>query len=227
MIKVLFVCLGIICRSPMAEYIFKDMVKKEGIEEKFYIDSAATNTEEIGNSVHHGTKNKLKQMNIECGNHVARRITKQDYETFDYIIAMEESNIVNIKRIIGEDRENKIFRLLDFSNKPRDIDDPWYTGNFDRTYDDIVQGLEGFMKYLKKRHNILLKEEIFEKCLPKYLEEDLKKLKEGIKNNVSYLDCLIDELQGSVNSAFVDGDITEEQCDYLYKKYIRMEGQNG
>lgn len=150
MIKVLFVCLGNICRSPMAEYVFKDMVKKEGIEDKFYIDSAATSTEEIGNSVHYGTKNKLNEMGIECGNHVARRITKQDYEKFDYIIGMEEQNVKNIKRIVGEDTKHKIYRLLDFSKNPRDIADPWYTGNFDKTYEDVVKGLEGFMRYLQK-----------------------------------------------------------------------------
>ena len=155
MIKVLFVCLGNICRSPMAEYIFKDMVKKQGLEGKFYIDSAATSTEEIGNPVHYGTRNKLEQMNIECGNHTARRITKQDYEIFDYIIAMEEQNMVNIKRIVGDDKEQKIYKLLDFSDNPRDIADPWYTGNFDKTYEDIKEGLEGFMEYLKKKDLIL------------------------------------------------------------------------
>ncbi len=155
MIKVLFVCLGNICRSPMAEYIFKDMVKKQGLEGKFYIDSAATSTEEIGNPVHYGTRNKLEQMNIECGNHTARRITKQDYEIFDYIIAMEEQNMVNIKRIVGDDKEQKIYKLLDFSDNPRDIADPWYTGNFDKTYEDIKEGLEGFMEYLKKKDPIL------------------------------------------------------------------------
>lgn len=154
MIKVLFVCLGNICRSPMAEYLLKDMIKKERIEDKFYIDSAATSIEEIGNPVHQGTQNKLKQMNIKCGDHTARKITKQDYEKFDYIIGMEESNITNIKKIIGEDKENKIFKLLDFSNNPRDIADPWYTGNFDKTYEDIFEGLEGFMGYLKEKHAI-------------------------------------------------------------------------
>ena len=150
MIKVLFVCLGNICRSPMAEYVFKDMLKKSGEEGNFYVDSAATSTEEIGNSVHYGTRNKLKQMNIECGNHKARRITKQDYEKFDYIIAMEERNIIDIERIVGKDIKGKIYKLLDFSDYPRDIADPWYTGNFDKTYDDIVQGLNGFVKYLNK-----------------------------------------------------------------------------
>ena len=222
MIKVLFVCLGNICRSPMAEYVFKDMVKKAGLEEKFFIDSAATSTEEIGNTVHPGTKNKLAQMNIECGNHTAKRITKQDYEAFDYIIAMEEKNIINIKTIIGEDDKKKIYKLLDFAKNPRDIADPWYTGNFDKTYDDILEGLEGFFEYLKNAHPTTLNEEILEKCLPKYVEDDLQKLKQGRRQNVSYLDCLVNELQGSVNSAWVDGDITEEQCDYLYRKYIHV-----
>lgn len=152
MIKVLFVCLGNICRSPMAEYVFKDMIKKEGLEDKFFIDSAGTSSEESGNPMHYGTTNKLNQMNIKYGNHIARKMTKQDYEKFDYIIAMEERNISNIKRIVGNDNENKIYKLLDFSNNPRDIADPWYTGNFDKTYSDIVQGLEGFFKYLKKNN---------------------------------------------------------------------------
>ncbi len=148
MLKVLFVCLGNICRSPMAEYIFKDMVKRQGIEQ-IYIDSAATSSEEIGNNIHYGTRNKLKEMNIEYGNHLARQITKQDYEKFDYIIGMEEKNIKDIKKIVGKDPENKIHRLLDFSKNPRDIADPWYTGNFDKTYDDIVEGLSAFLEHLK------------------------------------------------------------------------------
>lgn len=148
MLKVLFVCLGNICRSPMAEYIFKDMVKRQGIEQ-IYIDSAATSSEEIGNNIHYRTRNKLKEMNIEYGNHLARQITKQDYEKFDYIIGMEEKNIKDIKKIVGKDPKNKIHRLLDFSKNPRDIADPWYTGNFDKTYDDIVEGLSAFLEHLK------------------------------------------------------------------------------
>lgn len=148
MIKVLFVCLGNICRSPMAEYVLKDMVKRKGIEEKFFIDSVATSTEEIGNPMHDGTKEKLKKEKIEYGNHIARQIEKKDYKRFDYIIGMEKQNVINIKRIIGEDSENKVYKLLDFSKSPRDIEDPWYTENFDKTYNDIVEGLEGFLEYL-------------------------------------------------------------------------------
>lgn len=151
MIKVLFVCLGNICRSPMAEYVFKDMVKKEDIENDFYIDSAGTSSEENGNPVYYDTREKLRKENIECGDHTSRKLTKEDYKKYDYIIGMEERNIRNIKGIVGEDKDNKIYRLLDFSDNPRDIADPWYTGNFDRTYDDIVEGLEGYITYIKNK----------------------------------------------------------------------------
>lgn len=151
MIKVLFVCLGNICRSPMAEYVFKDMVKKNGLEKQFHIDSAATSYEEIGNDMHYGTKDKLDEVGIPYTKHKARRIEKQDYEKYDYIIGMEESNIRNILRIIGNDKENKIYKLLDFSKDSRDIADPWYTGNFTVTYNDIVEGCTGFLDYLKRK----------------------------------------------------------------------------
>lgn len=154
MIRVLFVCLGNICRSPMAEFVFKDLVEKENLSDKFEIASAATSSEEVGNGMHYGTKRKLDELGIKYENHIARKITKQDYEKYDYIIGMEESNIRNIKRIVGEDRENKIIRLLDFLNFPRDIADPWYTGNFDKTYNDILEGLRAFLKFLKDNSKI-------------------------------------------------------------------------
>lgn len=150
MVRVLFVCLGNICRSPMAEFVFKDLVKKNGLENEFYIESAATSREEEGNRMHYGTIQKLKQENIEFGDKRSRRIEKLDYEKFDYILAMEERNIINIKRIIEEDNDNKIYRLLDFSNNPRDIADPWYTGNFDKTYDDVLEGCQTFLNFIKK-----------------------------------------------------------------------------
>ena len=148
MIKVMFVCLGNICRSPMAEFVFKDYVKKQGMENDFYIESSATSNEEYGNPVHRGTVKKLEEKNIPMTFHIARKITKEDYDKFDYILGMEERNINNILRIVGDDTENKVLRLLDFSNNPRDIADPWYTGNFDITYEDIVEGCEAFFEYL-------------------------------------------------------------------------------
>lgn len=150
MIKVLFVCLGNICRSPMAEFVMKDLVKKHGLEEKFYIESAATSSEEIGNGMHHGTIAKLEQMQIPYGDKKARQITKEDYGKFDYILGMENRNVQSIMRIIGEDAEAKVCRLLDFSKHPRDIADPWYTGNFDVTYTDILEGCQAFLNFIKK-----------------------------------------------------------------------------
>ncbi len=152
MINVLFVCLGNICRSPMAEYVFKDMIKNNGLEKQFYVSSAATSYEEIGNDMHYGTKDQLDKKGIPYTKHKAKRIEKQDYEKYDYIIGMEESNIRNILRIVGNDRDKKIYKLLDFSKNPRDIADPWYTGKFTITYQDIVEGCTEFLNYLKKEN---------------------------------------------------------------------------
>ena len=149
MTKVLFVCLGNICRSPMAEFLLKDMVNKKGLRDKFIIESAGTSNEEEGNPVHYGTKNKLAEVGISVYGKYARQFKKDDYEKFDYIIAMEQRNIRDIYRIVGEDKENKIYRLLDFSNIPRDIADPWYTHNFEITYNEIIEGLEAFLDFLK------------------------------------------------------------------------------
>ena len=149
MTKVLFVCLGNICRSPMAEFLFKDMVEKRGLKDKFFIESAGTSNEEEGNPVYYGAREKLAEFGISTEGKYARQLKKDDCKKFDYIMAMEQRNIRDIYRIIGEDKENKVYRLLDFSDNPRDIADPWYTHNFDITYHDIMEGLEAFLKFLK------------------------------------------------------------------------------
>ncbi len=166
MIKILFVCHGNICRSTMAEYVMKFLVSQKGLEEKFYIDSAATSTEEIGNPVHYGTRNKLNSVNIPVGNHRARQITKKDLEEFDYLIGMDSANIRNMKRFYGFDGfafgsyaseknpsakkelENKICKLLEFAGSSDDIADPWYTGNFDLTYNDVLKGCKSLLNKL-------------------------------------------------------------------------------
>lgn len=154
MIKVLFVCHGNICRSTMAQFVFQDMVNKQGLQDQFYIDSAATSREEIGNRPHYGTVQKMREEGIPVLKHYAVQMTRQDYEDYDYLIGMEHFNLRNMKRIVGSDPEQKIHLLLDYSNHPRDIADPWYTGNFDETYKDVKEGCEAFLEYLIKNENI-------------------------------------------------------------------------
>ena len=145
MIKVMFVCHGNICRSPMAEFVLKDIVEKRGLKNQFIITSSATSTEEIGNPVHHGTRNKLKEYGISTAGKTAVQLRKKDYDSYDYILGMEERNVVNMLRILGHDNENKVKRLLDYSDHPRDIADPWYTGDFNKTYEDVVEGCEALL----------------------------------------------------------------------------------
>ena len=150
MIKILFICHGNICRSPMAEYLCRDMVQKRGLSSFFHIASAATSREEIGNGVYPPAKRKLNSVGISCSMHHARQVTKADYDSFDYLLVAERYNIPNLMPQIKDDPAHKVYRLLDFSDHPRDIADPWYTGDFDTTYADIMEGLEGFLAYLKK-----------------------------------------------------------------------------
>ncbi len=158
MIKILFVCHGNICRSPMAEFILKDMVQKRGLSERFYIASAATSTEEIwngvGSPVYPPAKVELAKHHLSCAGKRAVQLTRQDYERYDYILGMESRNIRNILRILKKDPEGKVKLLLDYSDLPRDIADPWYTGDFQVTYSDIVEGCEAFLKYLKSTGRI-------------------------------------------------------------------------
>ena len=148
MIKILFVCHGNICRSPMAEFVLCDMVKKQGRSEDFYIRSCATSTEEIGNPVHYGTRRKLAEVGISCDGKIAVQMKKSDYDKYDYIIAMDENNIRNIMRIIKSDSLNKVNLLLDFAGEHRSIADPWYTGDFDATYRDVVKGCTALLSKL-------------------------------------------------------------------------------
>lgn len=148
MIKVLFVCHGNICRSPMAEFLFKDMVLKANLNDLFYIESAATSDEEIGNPVHYGTKKILDNLHIDCSEKRARRIKKEDYKAFDYIICMDSYNERNLLVFFKQDADNKIKRLLDYTIEKRDVIDPWYSGNFQQTYEDIMLGLKSFLNFI-------------------------------------------------------------------------------
>ncbi len=151
-IRVLFVCHGNICRSPMAEFIFKDMIEKKGLQDKFVIASSATSAEEIwgdiGNPVYPPARAELAKHGISCEGKRAVQFRKSDYEKYDCIVAMDSKNIRNIFSIIGTDPENKVHKLLEFAQSNRDVADPWYTGKFDITYRDIHEGCEALLNSL-------------------------------------------------------------------------------
>lgn len=146
MISILFVCHGNICRSTMAQSVFAHMVTACHMEDNFVIDSAATSREEIGNPPHYGTVDKLRQAGIPVIPHRARQMTKQDYDAYDYLIGMDDANIRNMTRIAGGDPEHKIHKLLEYAGSGRAIADPWYTGDFDATYADVVEGCESLLQ---------------------------------------------------------------------------------
>ena len=149
MIKILFICHGNICRSTMAESVMTYIVKKNNLADRFYINSAATSREEIGNGPHYGTIEKLRKVGIPVIPHRAVQMTRDDYFSYDYLIGMDTANIRNMNRIAGGDPDDKIYKLLSFAGIERDVADPWYTGDFDATYEDVVTGCEAFLNMLK------------------------------------------------------------------------------
>lgn len=149
--KILFVCYGNICRSPMAEFLMKDYVKDKGDADNFFIASAATSFEEIGNGVYYGTREILDRLNIDCSKKTATKLVKADYDKYDYVIGMEDMNVADIIRIFGGDKDGKVCRLLDFTSSPRDVADPWYTRNFEKTYADITVGIKALYATLQKK----------------------------------------------------------------------------
>ena len=146
MTKILFVCHGNICRSPMAEFVMKDLVKKAGLESQFQIVSAATSTEEIGNPVYPPARRKLAEHGISCTGKTARQLTKTDYAQYDLLIGMDRANIRNMNRICGGDPDGKIKLLLSYTDRPGDVADPWYTGDFDATWRDVMESCQGLLK---------------------------------------------------------------------------------
>lgn len=151
MVNILFICHGNICRSTMAEFYMKHIVEQAGLSDSIYIESAATSREEIGNDTHYGTKDKLDEMGIPYARRKARQVTLDDYYNFDYLIIMDENNGRNLRRIIGDDVDFKVYKAMSFVGENRDVKDPWYTGNFDETYDDISRSCDALLAVLKEK----------------------------------------------------------------------------
>lgn len=150
MFQILFVCHGNICRSPMAEFVLRDMIARRGLEAEATVESAATSTEEIGNPVHPGTREKLRQAGISCQSKRARQIRSEDYERFDWIVGMDDWNMRNLRRAFPGDPEGKLHKLLDFCGDGSDVADPWYTGDFDATWQDVQRGCRAMMKQIEE-----------------------------------------------------------------------------
>lgn len=151
MIKILFVCHGNICRSPMAEYVMKDLVRQAGLESMFSIASAATSTEEIGNSVYPPARRKLQEHGISCEGHAVRQLRPSDYRAYDLLIGMDRANLRNMLRICGGDPEGKISLLMDHTSRKGEVADPWYTGDFETTWQDVLEGCQELLGQLKEK----------------------------------------------------------------------------
>ena len=151
MYRIMFVCHGNICRSPMAEFVMKDIIQREGRENEYFIASSATSNEETGNPVHYGTRRKLAEYGISCEGKYAVRLRADDYDKYDMFIGMDSYNVVNMLKIFGHDKNKKIHLVLEFAGIDRDVADPWYTGDFDTTYEDVKKGCEALYKYLCKK----------------------------------------------------------------------------
>ena len=150
MTRILFICHGNICRSPMAEFIMKDLVKKAGLEAQFHIESAATSTEEIGNPVYPPARRKLAEHGIDCTGKTARQLTNSDYDKYDLLIGMDRANLRNMRRICGGDPDSKIHLLMDYTDHPGDVADPWYTDDFEATWRDVLAGCRGLLDACKE-----------------------------------------------------------------------------
>ena len=149
MTRILFVCLGNICRSPMAEYVMRDLVRRAGLEEQIQVASAATSREELGNPVYPPARRKLAEHNISCQGHAARQMTAADYDRFDLLIGMDQNNLRNMNRICGGDLDHKLHLLMDYTDRPGEVADPWYTGDFERTWQDVLAGCQGLLAQLQ------------------------------------------------------------------------------
>ena len=146
--NILFICHGNICRSPMAEFVMKDLVKKAGLASQFHIESAATSRDEIGNPVYPPARRKLAEHGISCEGHAARQLTKRDYDEYDLLIGMDSANLRDMRRICGGDPEGKISLLLDHTDRPGDVADPWFTGDFEATWQDVQEGCQRLLNEL-------------------------------------------------------------------------------
>ena len=148
---ILFVCHGNICRSPMAEFVMKDLVRKAGLEDRFLIASKAARRDELGNDTHYGTRAKLRQMGVPFAKRRATLLDRSDYDAYDYLIGMDEENMRDMLRLFGGDPNGKIYKLLRFADEDRDVADPWYTGNFDETYEDVLKGCTALLRMIGKK----------------------------------------------------------------------------